>query len=70
MLNNHFLLLLTIMKNNEEPIQKDAYSAIISRRSIRRFKQKKINQEILKKMVHTARLAPSAANLQIGRAHV
>lgn len=64
MLNNQSLLLLIIMINNEEPIQKDAYSAIISRRSIRRFKQKKINQEILKKMVNAARLAPSAANLQ------
>lgn len=42
----------------------DVYKAIISRRSIRRFQQKKIDQEILKKMVNAARLAPSAANLQ------
>ena len=40
------------------------YKAIVSRRSIRRFQQKKIDPEILKKMVNAARLAPSAANLQ------
>ena len=42
----------------------NVYNTILSRRSIRRFKQKKIDLEILKKMVNTARLAPSAANLQ------
>jgi len=42
----------------------DAYEAILSRRSIRRFKQKSISLEILKKLVNAARLAPSAANLQ------
>ena len=42
----------------------DVYEAILSRRSIRRFKQKAIPLEILKKLVNTARLAPSAANLQ------
>lgn len=42
----------------------DVYEAILSRRSIRRFKQKKIPLEILKKLVNAARLAPSAANLQ------
>lgn len=40
------------------------YDAIISRRSIRRFQQKPIPLEILKKLVNAARLAPSAANLQ------
>jgi len=42
----------------------DVYKAIISRRSIRRFKQKEIPLELLKKFVNAARLAPSAANLQ------
>lgn len=40
------------------------YDAIISRRSIRRFHQKPVNLEVLKKCVNAARLAPSAANLQ------
>jgi len=40
------------------------YEAIISRRSIRKFDQKKIDPEILKKIVNAGRLAPSAANLQ------
>jgi nitroreductase len=40
------------------------YDAIISRRSIRRFYQKPIDPEILKKCVNAGRLAPSAANLQ------
>lgn len=40
------------------------YEKIISRRSIRRFKQKKVPINILKECVNAARLAPSAANLQ------
>ncbi|RLF39414.1 MAG: nitroreductase [Thermoplasmata archaeon] len=40
------------------------YEAIIKRRSIRRYKQKPIPLEILRKLVNAARLAPSAANLQ------
>ncbi len=40
------------------------YETIVSRRSMRRFKQRSINPEILKKFVNAARLAPSAANLQ------
>lgn len=40
------------------------YKAIVTRRSIRRFQQKKLDIKILKKMVNAARLAPSAANLQ------
>jgi nitroreductase len=40
------------------------YDAIISRRSIRRFQQKPIDLEVLKKCVNAGRLAPSAANLQ------
>ncbi len=42
----------------------NVYEAILSRRSIRRFKQKSIPIETLKKFVNGARLAPSAANLQ------
>ncbi|MBN2599698.1 MAG: nitroreductase family protein [Candidatus Thermoplasmatota archaeon] len=40
------------------------YDAIISRRTIRRFEQKPVKIEILKKCVNAGRLAPSAANLQ------
>ena len=40
------------------------YETIISRRTIRKFKQEKIDPEILKKIVNAGRLAPSAANLQ------
>ena len=40
------------------------YDAILSRRSVRRFKQKQITLELLKKFVNAARIAPSAANLQ------
>lgn len=40
------------------------YKTVINRRSIRRFKQKKIPFRILKKLINAARLAPSAANLQ------
>jgi len=42
----------------------DVYDVILSRRSIRRFQQKPIKLELLKKFVNAARLAPSAANLQ------
>jgi nitroreductase len=40
------------------------YEAIISRRTIRRFKQKPIDVKLLKRFVNAARVAPSAANLQ------
>jgi len=40
------------------------YETIISRRTIRKYDQKKIEPEILKKIVNAGRLAPSAANLQ------
>ena len=40
------------------------YETIISRRTIRKFKQEKIDIKILKKIVNAGRLAPSAANLQ------
>lgn len=47
-------------KNNP----KSVYETILSRRSIRRFKQKPIKIELLKNLVNAARLAPSAGNLQ------
>lgn len=50
-------------KNNKSP-GINVYDAILSRRSIRRFQQKPIEIELLKKFVNAARLAPSAANLQ------
>ena len=40
------------------------YETILSRRSIRRFQQKPINTELLRRFVNAARVAPSAANLQ------
>lgn len=40
------------------------YEIIIKRRSIRKFKQEKIDKSILYDCLHAARLAPSAANLQ------
>lgn len=44
--------------------EQDIYEIIISRRSIRRFQQKPIDKNLLKKMVNAGRLAPSGANLQ------
>jgi len=52
------------MKNNKKKLKNDVYNLIISRRSIRRYKQKKVKTDLLKKLVNSARLAPSAANLQ------
>jgi len=40
------------------------YKAIISRRTIRRFKQIPIHVSVLEKLINAARLSPSAANLQ------
>ena len=40
------------------------YRAIVSRRTIRQFKQKPIPKTVLKKLINAARMAPSAANLQ------
>jgi len=40
------------------------YNAIISRRTIRKFRQKPIKLSILKRMVNSGRLAPSVGNLQ------
>ncbi|MCS7181322.1 MAG: nitroreductase family protein [bacterium] len=40
------------------------YELILKRRTIRRFKQKKIKKKILIKIINAGRLAPSAGNLQ------
>jgi len=40
------------------------YDLILKRRSIRKFQNKEIDFEILKKCVNAARLAPSSVNLQ------
>src|SRR3989304_8014571 len=42
----------------------EIYNTIISRRTIRKFKQKPVKLSILKKLVNAGRLAPSAGNLQ------
>jgi nitroreductase len=42
----------------------DVYEAAVKRRTIRRFLQKPIPMEVLKKLLNAARLAPSAGNLQ------
>ncbi|HHW47371.1 MAG TPA: nitroreductase [Clostridiaceae bacterium] len=40
------------------------YETILARRTIRKFKQEKIDDSILKKLLNAARHAPSAANIQ------
>jgi nitroreductase len=40
------------------------YATVLRRRSIRRFKKKKISLTLLNKLINAARFAPSAANLQ------
>ena len=40
------------------------YNVVLKRRSIRRFKQRAIPTELLKKLLNAARLAPSTANIQ------
>lgn len=40
------------------------YDIIRARRSIRKFKQDKIDRKLLEKLIEAARLAPSASNLQ------
>lgn len=44
--------------------KRQVYKTIISRRTIRRFKQKQIPESDLIRLVNAARLSPSAANLQ------
>lgn len=52
------------MNNVKNQPSLKVYDTILSRRSIRRYKQKPIKFELLKKFVNAARLAPSGANLQ------
>jgi len=52
------------MSENKEKLSNNFHNIILTRRSIRRFKQTAIDIEILKKLVNAGRLAPSAANLQ------
>lgn len=52
------------MSKNLNLSTKNVYDIILSRRSIRRFQQKPIQLELLRKFVNAARVAPSAANLQ------
>jgi len=40
------------------------FDLIVSRRTVRQFEQKPIEESLLRKMVNAARLAPSAANIQ------
>ena len=40
------------------------YETILKRRTVRKFKQQKIDRSILEKLIDAARLAPSAMNLQ------
>ena len=42
----------------------ETYKAILARRSIRNFQARKIGIKLLKRMINSARLAPSAANIQ------
>ncbi|MBM4080403.1 MAG: oxidoreductase, partial [Planctomycetes bacterium] len=42
----------------------DVYEAIRTRRSIRRYKPDPIPDEVLKRVLDAARLAPSANNIQ------
>lgn len=44
--------------------KKFVYQTILRRRSIRLFKDKRINRRLLKKLINAGRLAPSARNLQ------
>lgn len=45
-------------------IKKSIYELILTRRSIRKFKQRPISVGFLNRLVNAARLAPSGANLQ------
>ena len=40
------------------------YDLMLARRSVRKFKQRELPDDLLERMVNTARLAPSGANLQ------
>lgn len=45
-------------------IRMNTYDAILSRRTIRRYKQTPLSKELVKRLVNAGRVAPSAANLQ------
>jgi nitroreductase len=53
------------MLNIKDSNSISVYDVILSRRSIRRFKQKPIKMEIITNLINAARLAPSGANLQV-----
>ncbi|MCK5011332.1 MAG: nitroreductase family protein, partial [Deltaproteobacteria bacterium] len=42
----------------------DVYEAIANRKSVRSFKDKDVPEEIISRLLETARLAPSASNRQ------
>jgi nitroreductase len=42
----------------------NVYELILKRRTIRKFKQQELPEEVLKKLVNAARVAPQAANMQ------
>lgn len=42
----------------------ELYDAMLKRRTIRKFKQKNISENVLEKLINAARYAPSGANLQ------
>jgi len=44
--------------------QNKLYNLIIKRRTVRKFSQRKITLNVLKKIINAARVAPTAANLQ------
>ena len=52
------------MQKKSDSLLTSTYETILSRRTIRRFQQKPIQMELLRKFVNAARVAPSAANLQ------
>jgi nitroreductase len=45
----------------------DAVTMLRERRSVRRFKQEKVDRNIMEEIIETARFAPSWANFQIAR---
>jgi len=62
------------MESNRDPLKDETssmasiiFEIISKRRSIRKFKQKSVSEEICLKLLEAARLAPSASNRQPGR---
>jgi nitroreductase len=52
------------IKNEIQRGKMSSYELMLSRRSIRQFKPDLVSRDILEKLVNSARLAPSGANLQ------